>query len=221
MTKTKGKTARRWAAALAVALASLGGNASAILLDRGPDMVYDTVLNITWTRQAGDGVLRGNNDSLIWAFGLVLGGFDDWRLPFASVAGGFGPTGNTLPSGFPCSGAGGADEVACRDNEMAYMFYYNLGGTGGVSEFGNQTAVGGQELTGIGNSSYWSGTQLDIFDYWLFLFTGAQGHDFNRNLYRAWAVRDGDVLESVPEPGSLLLLALGATGLAWSRRRRQ
>ena len=140
--------ATRWA--LAVALAGFGGNASAILLDRGPDMVYDDVLDITWTRQAGDGVSRGVGDAEVWAFGLALGGFDDWRLPFASVAAGFGPTGNTLTNGFPCSGAGGADEVACRDNEMAYMFYYNLDGNQNQNKTGTQTAVGGEELTGIG-----------------------------------------------------------------------
>ena len=39
--------ARRWAVAFAVALAGFGGNASAVLLDRGQNMVYDTVLDIT------------------------------------------------------------------------------------------------------------------------------------------------------------------------------
>ena len=58
-----GKLARRWATAFAVVLSGFGGNASAILLDRGPDMVYDTVLDITWTRQAGDGVARNWADA--------------------------------------------------------------------------------------------------------------------------------------------------------------
>jgi hypothetical protein len=55
------------------------GNASATLLDRGPDMVYDNVLNITWQRKAGDGVARNWADSVAWANTLVFGGFNDWR----------------------------------------------------------------------------------------------------------------------------------------------
>ena len=113
----------------------------AILLDRGPDMVYDTVLDITWTRQAGDGVARNWPTANAWAAALVFGGFDDWRLPWASVSAGVGPL-DLLP--IPCSGAGGADEVECRDNEMAYMFHYNLDGNFGDNKTGTQTEVGGE-----------------------------------------------------------------------------
>lgn len=61
------------------------GAASAILTDRGPDLVYDTVLNITWTREAGDGVYRTWANANAWAGALVFAGFADWRLPYASV----------------------------------------------------------------------------------------------------------------------------------------
>lgn len=86
------KAVKRWALAFAVAVSGFGGNASAILLDRGADMVYDTVLDITWTRNAN---LSGSTfnwvDANQWAADLVFGGFDDWRLPYASVAAGVAP----------------------------------------------------------------------------------------------------------------------------------
>jgi hypothetical protein len=201
----------------------LTGSASATLLDRGPDLVYDDVLHITWMRNA---MLSGNSFLTLeqannWATSLVWDGLSGWRLPYASVTAGAGPI-TTLTSGFACSGAGGSDEVACRDNEMAYMFYYNLGGTQGASKIGNQTALGGQELTAI-QSAYWSGTQATSALAWYFNFgTGRQGlYGFPKqgNL-PAWAVRDGDV-GAVPEPSSLLLLGAGMLGLVWMRRTRR
>ncbi len=204
--------------ALLVVGMGLASSASAILLDRGPDMVYDTVLDITWTRQAGDGVARNWADANAWAAGLVFGGFSDWRLPWASVSAGAGPI-TTLTFGQPCTGAGGADEVGCRDNEMAYMFYYNLDGTFGSPETGTQTAVGGEVLTGI-QTLYWSGTEFDSAIVWDFLFLNGNQFNVGKSLnFVAWAVRPGDVA-AVPEPGSLLLLGLGAVGLGWSRRRK-
>src|SRR5688572_455471 len=140
--------------ALLVVGMGVTGNTSAVLLDRGPDMVYDTVLDITWTRQAGDGVLRDWDNSVAWANNLVFAGFDDWRLPWASVTEGAGPTLFV----HTCTGAGGNDEsFFCRDNEMGYMFYYNLDGNFGDNKTGTQTALGGEELTGI-QPGYWSGT---------------------------------------------------------------
>ena len=216
---------------LFVFISTLGvsGTASAILIDRGPNLVYDNVLDITWVRDASLCVTLSNcvnrNDAFVtggmpwadantWAANLVYQGFSDWRLPYASVAAGAGPT-TTLTMGFPCTGAGGADEVACRDNEMGYMFYYNLDGNPLDNKTGNQTAVGGEMLTGI-EDIYWSGTEFNSLRAWFFRFDlGAQGSSVQPNPFSAWAVRSGDV----PEPSSLLLIGLGALGLVWSRRR--
>jgi hypothetical protein len=220
---------KRLAAALAVAVLGAAGSASATLLDRGPDMVYDDVLNITWVRDASlcatlnncvnrnDTFVTGGmswNDANTWAANLVFGGFEDWRLPYASVAAGAGPT----PAVYSCTGAGGADEVACRDNEMGYMFYYNLDGNLGDNKTGNQTAVGGQMLTDI-QPTYWSGTEFDSDFAWGFRFDGDQGVTERGNPLAAWAVRPGDVIAAAPEPASLLLIGVGMLGLGWSRRR--
>ena len=212
-------TLKRLAAALAVAGLGAAGSASATLLDRGPLMVYDTALDITWTRQAGDGVGRPWTDANAWAASLVIGVFDDWRLPWASVSAQGGPATSVVN----CSSA---TETACRDNEMGYMFYYNLDGDLGNNKTGNQTAVGGEVLTGI-QLGYWSGTErfpaspgnANSGFAWLFNFAvGIQGAEPEVGFLHAWAVRPGDVA-AVPEPASLLLIGIGALGLGWARRK--
>lgn len=219
---------KQFRSAVCAALCMLGvGTASATLLDRGPNMVYDDVLNITWTRQAGDGVERNWVNANAWAAGFFIndptyGLIDDWRLPYASVSapnGGVGPI--TMPDGQACTGAGGADEVACRDNEMAYMFYYNLDGTYHIGETGTQTAVGGEELTGILHD-YWSGTEFDSSRAWYFLFSlGDQRNVGKSDLNDAWAVRPGDVAAAIPEPEIYAMMLAGLGLIGWVGRRRK
>ncbi len=216
-----GTYVRRWSLALMLAGMGLSGSAAAILLDRGPDMVYDTVLNITWTRQAGDGVARNWPDSVAWANNLVFAGFDDWRLPYASVSAGAGPTATRVNCAV-------VTEVACRDDETAYMYFHNLGAVSGDNKTGTQTALGGEVLTSI-QVDYWSATELGILQppvaggpfAWAFRFSnGLQLFVLEDLLLSAWAVRDGDVgAATLPEPASLLLIGFAALGLGWSRRR--
>jgi hypothetical protein len=209
--------------------------ASAGLFDRGNRLIYDDVLNITWVQDASLCVTLGNcinrNDNFMvggmawvdantWAGNLVYQGFDDWRLPYASVAAGAGPT-TTLLTPFACTGAGGADEVACRDNEMAYMFYYNLDGNPFDNKSGTQTSVDRITFINI-EPGYWSGTEFNSVAAWnFFLNGGSQVPTDKVNPLAAWAVRSGDVAAAaVSEPPSELLFGIGALALLWAGIRR-
>jgi hypothetical protein len=188
-------------------------SASATLLDRGPDLVYDNVLNITWTRQAGDGVQRTWADANAWAANLEVDGFKGWRLPYASVSAGVGFQ-------IPIVDCSTASELVCRDNEMSYMFYHDLGGAQGNNKTGIQTALGGQQLTGI-QPCYWSGTEADSGVAWYFGFgNGFQSFVDEHLQLPTWAVHAGDVA-GVPEPSSLLLIGVGMLGLVWARSSRR
>ena len=219
-----------------VAGVGLVGDASATLIDRGNGLIYDNVLNITWVQNASLCVTLNNcvnrNDTIVsggmnwgdattWAANLVYQGFDDWRLPYASVAAGAGPS--ALPSGFVCTGSGGADESACRNNEMAYMFYYNLNGNPGDDKTHTQTSVDGITFTNI-QAIHWSGTAANTDTDWTFrFFVGDQLTLLNVVPLGAWPVRPGDVgaVSAVPEPSGVLLLGTGILALGLARRRER
>ncbi len=195
-------------------------SANAALVSRlGGAAVYDTVLDITWLTDAG---LSGDStwDNLLtWTDSLNNNnhlGFNDWRLASMSVAAGV-PTGTTT-SVVDCSTA---TELACRDNELGYMFYHNMGGTLGNPKYGNQT-VDGVLLTGV-QTHYWSGTEFRIGEAWRFFpYNGYQGNgdkDFSLNI-GGWAVRAGDV-SAVPVPAAVWLFGSGLIGLLGLARRKR
>ena len=188
-------------------------SAQAALIDRGGGMIYDDVLNVTWLQNANFGAGSPYDDgfsdsdglmtwgrALSWADNLVYGGYDDWRLPSMDV----NDDNQIVIFCFTVS------EEECRDNELAYMFYHNLGGnylddlTGDQGPFFNI------------QDPYWSNTSF-IVDILLFgfgfgdVFTSFAG---GTNA-AAWAVRDGDVaVIPIPATLPLFLSALGVLTLA-------
>ena len=211
-----GVAAKRWATAVLMAGMGLAGSASATLISRGADLVYDNVLNITWTRNAnlpGSSVLTFPQANA-WAANLVFAGFDDWRLPTINLT---TPTTTATNCALVTAAA-----CAASGNELGYMFYVNLGGAFLDNKTGTQTAVGGEVLTGI-QPAYWSGAEFAPGNgAWVFNFDF--GFQFEEHLevsqLSAWAVRSGDVRAAVPEPQTVALLLFGLGLLGWRTKRR-
>ncbi len=198
---------------MAVGLLSLASTAQATLIARQAGMVYDDVLDITWAPADLWGMTGTWFEAVGWADGLSYEGFEDWRLASLSVAAGL-PTGAT-DNPVDCSSA---TEVQCRDNELGYMFYQNLGGVFGDDLDGDQGP-----FTDI-RDVYWSGTEFASgpFDAWFFLYDlGGQFKDDKvLGFPAAWAVRAGDVA-AAPLPGTAVLMALGLFGLGAGRQKRR
>ena len=131
-----------------------------------------------------------------------------------SVAAGV-PTGTTT-SVVDCRTA---TELACRDNELGYMFYQNMGGSLFDNLTGDQT-VDGVLLTDV-QSNYWSGTEFSSgFALGFNFFNGLQLIRDKGNLNYGWAVRAGDV-SAVPVPAAVWLFGSGLIGLLGLARRKR
>ena len=177
--------------------------AQATLIDRGNGLIYDDVLDITWLQDANFGGRFDHPHALDFAANLVFQGFDDWRLPSMDVNGD-----DTVVDCYLAS------ELACRDNELGYMYHQNLGGTGNNLS-GNQGLFQDIQL------AHWSSTLFapDPFNVFAFVFIiGYQGFGDPYPSFGAWAVRNGDVIDA-PLPSSVALMVVGLLGLVASRKR--
>ena len=197
-----------------------GGSASSVFL-------YDTVLNVTWLRDA-----NANPYGLLswieadnWARGLNVGGFTNWRLPtmIASPNATYAYGGTDY--GYNVRTTSGATVYS----EMASLFYDTLGNkawkdTSGNTQFGYGLANKG-DFKNLQSADYWSDLESPQEPRAAYIFNTGFGNQYDK--YKAsgsyaMAVRPGDVAASVPEPQTLalVLLALGATGVARRRRTR-
>ncbi len=222
---------------LAISMSSV---ANATLIDRGNGMIYDSDQDITWLQDANYAMTSGydadgrmNWDSATaWANNLMYGGYNDWRLANTADTGAPGP--QCTNSGTDCG-----SNVDTYGSELAYMWYDILGNTPYYDTDGNaqagwgltSTSADGVDILNFQNKMYWSGTEVEGYSNLAWMFNanvGMQGYASKDGyeLY-AWAVRDGDVAASVParaasvpEPGSLMLLAAGLVGVAGFKRQR-
>ena len=202
----------------------------AALIDRGGGMIYDTGLNITWYDNSHQGTWYQAN---AWAAGLNVGGVTGWRLTQTLPVNGstynqnFSYNGST-DWGFNISAPGSA-YPGFKGNELAYLYYVDLGNKGYFDVNGNKQSGSGLVNTGPfknlqqQDAYYLSGTEYPTQPGWTaFLFpfssnandAGCQGggNEYIDNYY-ALAVHSGDVGAPVPIPGAVWLLGSGLAGL--------
>lgn len=217
-------------------------------LANGAEAYYDTALNITWLGNAGystagSTIKAGPSMSWYTAMDVVqkysIGGVSGWRLPkFVDLG---TPGCNYSSGGTDCGG-----NVDPASSELAHMYYVTLGNkasvstvmpdgyTAVISGFSNGGPFSAIELSTTTEGrhttypNWWTGTEYPTLSIAAVYFSGFGGDqtimdkgEFNMSI-RAWAVHDGDVgtVMSVPEPSSVVLMALGLSGLAVARRRK-
>ena len=190
--------------------------------DTVTDAFYDTVLNITWLRNANLNGAMNWSTSNTWANTLVVGGVGGWRLPKVV---------DTGPPGcdFSYLGTDCGFNVQPTTGEMAHLYYLTLGN----KAFYDASGIGGQPGSGLTNTGgfqnlqgfvYWSGTEYapDQSNAWGFNTPGGSQFNLSKSSSSyALAVRPGDVA-AVPEPQTyaLMLVGIGALTLALRRRER-
>lgn len=190
--------------------------AQAALITVGNDMVYDTASNLTWLRNAALGGQKTQADAKAWADALVIGGFDDWRLPEARPVNGSSLLLDYSEDGSTDLGYG----IRGMHSELGYLFHESLGNEafGPLSNWGPFLNLG-DDRNPLG-PAYWTGTAGDLeWSLAFFMGIGAQEQVFDGELLSAWAVRVGDPRE-LPEPGALALVGLALAGMALRRRSR-
>lgn len=194
-----------------------GSDPSAVFL-------YDTVLDITWLRDANVNGPMDWTQANSWAAGLTVGSYSGWRLPtmIANPDTTFAYSGTDY--GYNVRTTSGSTVFS----EVASLWYDTLGNkaycdTAGVCPQPGYGLVSKGDFKNLQPSAYWSGLEYAPFPTYAWYFStngGSQGYIDKSNSLYALAVRPGDVAP-VPAPAAawLMLSGLGVLG-AVSRRRQ-
>jgi hypothetical protein len=192
---------------LTVALVSVNAHAALLLRDitgaptsdpRSAEFAYDSVLDATWyLTPLSPGLPWASAKS--WATTLVVGAFDDWRLPSALNLDGTGP----------CVAWG------CQ-SPMGMLWGPTLGnGTNGVGQPGLRVRNLGP-FKNLVDDAYWLADEYsgNAESAWYFDFAfGSQGAAFKDGARYAIAIRTGDVA-LIPEPSNAILMLAGLLSFA-------
>ena len=151
------------------------------LVDRGNGLIQDTVLNILWLQDASLGGSGPRFSAKAWAESLEFGTLKNWRLPSVDVNG----------DGLMVFCSDTVSEMACRDNELGYMYHYNLTPVGDIPPTDPETNLtGDQDLIQNIQPNQWSDTSSPAGHFWVFDFDDGDQRTVPGNFYQyaAWAV---------------------------------
>lgn len=191
------------------------------------DAFYDTILDITWLRDADVNGAKHWDDANTWAAGYSIGGYSGWRLP--TMIGTAGALGCVAVAN------GGTDcgyNVDPFTSEMAHLFFNTLGNKSAYKTNGEEQHPYGLMNSGdflnMKEAPNWlglSGSGTDSDQAWIFIpSNGAQWlySKNDRGTAYAMAVHNGDLLAApVPEPETYAMMLAGLSLLGVMTRRRK